>query len=307
MKILNMKSFSYPDEIKSEWKDILFKPIKDHKFSIELDDGAVIECASFELIENGKHEMHACISTQAGCKFACHFCVSGMHGFIRNLTSREIFGEVSTMASSLGIHHFDHVVYMGIGEPLDNLVSVDGSIRLMTENDPWYARRLSIATVGIASKLKRLQELNPPLRMLWASLHAATEQKRSLIMPVAARACSIRDMLDAVIMFATESKVQTWINYMILHGFNDLDEDVEAFAGLLYRTNDILNVMITIPNGGVKGFCPGTTYDAQGFERRLIGAGVKNQIARFFAAGRPVNAGCGEFVFLPKKSQNGRE
>jgi 23S rRNA (adenine2503-C2)-methyltransferase len=301
MKILGVRSFSYPEEIKSEWKDIIFWPIKDHKFSIELEDGAVIECASFELIEKGKHEMHACISTQAGCKFACHFCVSGKRGFTRNLTSQEIFGEVSTMASNLGIQHFDHVVYMGIGEPLDNLISVDGSIRLMTESDPWYAGRLSIATVGIVSGLKRLQELNLPLRMLWASLHAATEDKRTLIMPVAARACSIRDMLYAVIAFAKESNVQTWVNYMVLHGFNDLDEDVQSFARLLDQTDGILSVMITIPNGSVEGFCPGTAYDAQEFERRLIAIGVKNRIARFFAAGRPVNAGCGEFVFLPQK------
>ena len=297
MKIISSKHFLYSDLDKTAWESALFHPISDHKFSVSTEDDLIIECATFRLIEKGKEEIHACISSQAGCKFGCKFCVSGKRGFVRNLRDTEIIGQLQLMAEHFGIKRFDHVVFMGIGEPLDNLKNVSESIRQLITDDPWYAKKLSLCTAGIVDKFKPLLECRLPLRYMWLSLHAATDVKRRLIMPIA-KTSSVLDLVTAASNFTEKSGTPICLNYMILQGFNDRDEDAAAFADLL-KQNPKLVAMITIPNGNVNGFCSGTKADVKNFHRRLLEAGVKNKIVHFLAAGRSVNAGCGELIFKP--------
>lgn len=298
MTIINVKNFTYPIEERSKWHNVIFQPIEDYKFSIRLNDGGIIECAAFRLVEKGNEEMHACISTQAGCKFNCQFCASGRNGFLRNLTAEEILNQIDIMTESLQILRFDHVVFMGIGEPMDNLKNVCAAVKERVGTNPYYDRRFSLASVGLIGKFDELLGASLPLRMFWLSLHSAIDEKRRMIMPVA-KAYRAKDLISKALEFAIKSGAETWINYMILHGFNDLDDDVSALVHLLRNTERYLSVMITIPNGNIGSFLPGTADDADSFEKRLASAGIKNRINRFFAAGRSVNAGCGEFIFLP--------
>jgi 23S rRNA (adenine2503-C2)-methyltransferase len=299
MKILSQRSFSYPDVLQSEWENVIFRPQKDHKFSIQLDDDQTIECATFELTENGKKERHACISTQAGCKFGCHFCVSGKNGFARHLDWTEIEGQIKMMRTALGIEKYDHIVYMGIGEPLENFGNTERSIRHFTE-DTWYQHRISIATVGLPGMLDALAASELPLRMIWVSLHASSNEKRQALIP-AARVYPIERLVADAVRFHQITGIQTWLNHMVLRGFNDSKEDAARLSRLLNGTQDDVSVMITIPNGVIEGYVAGGPEDATAFTNLLMSHGIKNRIARFFAAGRRVEAGCGEFVFLPNK------
>jgi 23S rRNA (adenine2503-C2)-methyltransferase len=298
VKILSASTYPYPQDFSEQWSREVFRPLRDHKASIQLEGGATIEAAAFELVEFGVPSIHACISTQAGCKFGCHFCSSGLNGFSRNLSTSEIVEEVARIAEIAKVSRFDHIVYMGIGEPLDNFDNVVTSIRRLNE-DPWYQNKISLATVGVLPKLRSLARENLPLRMLWVSLHAATDTKRRAIMPIA-QIYTVEETVREASFFRTTTGTETWINYMILSGFNDLEADAEALAQLLAKNDPGLAVMVTIPNGTVANYTAGTMDDVHTFMERLTRHGVTNRIARFFAAGRPLHAGCGEFLFHPQ-------
>lgn len=298
MRIIKGSSFTYPPDISRRWKDKVFQPLVDHKFRILLSDGNAIEAGVFELLVNGVKEIHACISTQAGCKFGCTMCSSGKNGFSRNLTRDEILEEVECLSKTMKVPVFDHVVFMGIGEPLDNYNNFVGSIAALVDINKAYAGRLSFATVGLPQKLLRLsQEKIPAFRMLWVSLHAPTDKKRAQIMPVD-RAFNIQDILTAAKEFARRVPTEVWINYMLFRGFNDGIEDAEVLASLLNGTDDIFSVMITEPNNDIPQYEGADISDLKRFEGYLRSFGVKNRIARFIAAGKQVDAGCGEFVFV---------
>jgi 23S rRNA (adenine2503-C2)-methyltransferase len=303
MKIASRSSFAYPADDSRMWEGGVFQPLIDHKFRLLLSDGNAIEAAAFELSVRGRKEVHACISTQAGCKFGCVMCTSGKNGFARNLSDAEIRGQVEVLSESLSIPKFDQIVFMGIGEPLDNYDNFVESVDEIIKREPFYSGRLSLATVGLPAKLLRLlREPLPPFRMLWISLHAATNEKRYRIMPIE-KAFSIDRVLSAAQEFAQSVSTKVWINYMLFKGFNDAEEDVQALADLLEGTEDFFSVMITEPNNDLP-FCKGADIlDLRCFEVSLREYGVRNEIGRFMAAGKRVNAGCGEFIFTPAPLQ----
>ncbi|MFZ1654607.1 MAG: radical SAM protein [Candidatus Moraniibacteriota bacterium] len=297
MKIIRQSSFTYPIGLREKWRDEVFQPLVDHKFRLLLSDGNTIEAGVFELLVDETKEIHACISTQAGCKFGCAMCTSGREGFSRNLTKGEILCQIRLLSGAAGIRMFDHIVFMGIGEPLDNYDNFVGSVTDLVNSDASYAGRLSFATVGLPQKLLRLsREPIPAFRMLWISLHAPTDEKRAQIMPVD-KAFSILEILGAAKEFANRVSTEVWINYMLFQGFNDGVDDAKSFAGLLTGTESTFSVMITEPNNDLAQYRGADVSDLKRFEGYLRSAGVKNRIARFIAAGKQVNAGCGEFVF----------
>ncbi len=298
MKILNIDSFNHSQNEIEHLKAEAFQPIRDHKIKLELYDNSIIEAGVFEIITDGKHEMHACISTQAGCKFGCHFCSSGKNGWKRDLSWEEILEEISILIEAFKLKSFNRIMYMGIGEPLDNFSNVVTSIRYLLDKFPCYNKNISLATIGIISKLNELALLNLPLRMLWVSLHAASDEKRMRIMPIG-KSSKVKEVISATISFAKTSKIQTWINYMILHDFNDQIEDAKMLIDLLKDTEEFISVMITTPNGTVPGYTSGSIEDVYRFQKLLVSEGLVNKTVRFFAIGQPVNAGCGEFVFYP--------
>lgn len=300
MKIQKVSSFEHPSNGVAQWKIEEFRPVRDHKVKIELDNGAIIESGIFEVLVEGKSEVHICISTQAGCKFSCHFCSSGRNGFQRNLTHLEIIEEVAILAGIVGREFFDRVMYMGVGEPLDNFDNVIASMRKLLEQSLKYHKNISLATVGIIPRLHELATLGIPLRSVWISLHAASNEKREKIMPVG-KFTKVNEVVDAAHYFAKKSTIRTWINYMILHDFNDHREDAIMLANLLKGSEESLSVMITTPNGLVPGYTTGTVQDVHRFQQLLIEEGILNRTFRFFAVGQPLNAGCGEFVFYPAK------
>lgn len=297
MNIVQKSSFTYPSDLMDRWKDEVFQPLIDHKFRFSLIDGKTIEAGVFELLVDGKREVHVCVSTQAGCKFGCVMCSSGKVGFSRNLTEDEILSQIRMLSESVGVQAFDHVVFMGIGEPLDNYENFVGSVSQLTSGDSVYIGRLSFATVGLPDKLIRLSyEPIPAFRMLWISLHAPTDEKRIQIMPVD-KAFKINEILNAAREFACHMSTEVWINYMLFRGFNDSYKDAKNLSDLLVDTEKSFSVMITEPNNNLPQYFGADVSDLKRFEQYLYSAGVRNRITRFIAAGKQVHAGCGEFVF----------
>ena len=153
------------------------------KFLFRLADTNFIEAVSIPAAKR----LTGCISSQAGCKYACRFCASGAAGFKRNLYCAEIVDEVRLLdldARSQG-KELSHIVFMGTGEPLDNYEQVLNAVRLLNSRDAFAigARRITISTCGLVPGIERLAKEGLQVE-LSVSLHAADDAGRDRLMPV---------------------------------------------------------------------------------------------------------------------------
>lgn len=300
MEIVRKRFYDYSNSKIEKWKKETFQPLSDPKLSLKLSDGNVIECATFRMIMDNRKEDHACISTQVGCKYGCKFCTSGKNGFLRNLSKDEMNGEITELLKEKGINKFDCIVFMGIGEPLDNYDEVINCIKGLIEKKDLYSgiRRISLATIGNPHSIKKLATEKLPID-LWISLHAPTDEKRKKIMPIANK-YTIFKIIKSAECYYKETGRFVWINYMLFLGFNNLDEDASKIADMLKGKEDVFKFIITEPNNDIYNFKKGDYDDLLEFEGKLKKYGVKNEIVRFMTAGKNIGAGCGEFLFIPR-------
>lgn len=162
------------------------------KYLFDVLDGNAIETVLMEY----HHGYSICVSSQIGCKMGCKFCASTGIPFIRNLTSGEIVEQIMAVERDENIR-ISNIVFMGIGEPLDNYDNVVGAIRII--NNPKGlnigARHISISTSGLVPKIYKLAEENIQCT-LSISLHATTNEQRSQMMPVK-NAYNLEELLQA--------------------------------------------------------------------------------------------------------------
>ncbi len=198
------------------------------KYLFRLADGATIEAV--DIPDRGRRTL--CISSQAGCALACAFCVTGYWGAGRNLTPAEIVGQVLAIRrrqeGGSGPEPLN-LVFMGMGEPLQNLEALHASLRVLTELVSW--RRITVSTVGIVPGIRKLAswEKRPNLAV---SLHAPDDARRDLIMPVN-RTYPLADLLAALEEYPLERRRRITIEYLLIRDFNDAPSDAEALARLL--------------------------------------------------------------------------
>ncbi len=299
MDIVDIRTFAHPQGRSPALGAGVSRPVKDHKVTLRLHDGLLIQAGVFEIESSGVVEAHACISSQAGCKMHCTFCSSGKGGFARHMSAEEICEQVSLLSSVISrTDGFDRLMYMGIGEPLDNLEPVALSMRELIADNSRYERNLLLATVGHPTRLAKFATYQIPLRYLWVSLHAASDEKRSIIMPFNRRG-GVRRTVDAAVDFAMRTGTSTWLNYMVMTGFNDQPEDADQLAWLLHGTETKVSLMLTRPNGEIDGKTGATADEVSRFRELIAKAGVKNESVMFLSFGNEVEAGCGEFTFTP--------
>ena len=295
MKITQTSIVKHKNIIK-KWKSGEFNPIEDYKFKILLDDNHIIEAGVFSMKTKRGIEHHACVSTQAGCKYGCKMCSSGKNGFSRNLSAQEILDEIKLLEKKVGVPMLDEILFMGIGEPLDNYDNFVSALKQL----PSYGGRLSFATVCLPKKLIELSRENlPKLKMVWISLHASSDKKRSIIMPVN-KIFNIKTILNAAKKFALSTKIDVWINYLLFQDFNDSDKDAELLVKLMKNSESYFKIQISAPNNNIPNHKAADGSQLILFESKLKKLGLKNDIFCFEAAGKDVHAGCGEFVYLVK-------
>jgi 23S rRNA (adenine2503-C2)-methyltransferase len=200
------------------------------KLLLELTDGEMIECV---VIPQGRGNRYTlCVSSQAGCRFGCVFCASGRSGFRRNLSPGEIVGQALT-ATRLQRSRPANVVYMGIGEPLDNYDAVVSSLRIL--NDPRGldigARRMTLSTCGVAPGIRRLagEEMQVELSV---SLHAPEDELRSRLMPVNRR-YPLSELIPACSDYVKATGRIVTFEYTMVSGVNDSDTHARRLAGLI--------------------------------------------------------------------------
>lgn len=256
------------------------------KYLFDVLDGNAIETVLMKY----HHGYSLCVSTQIGCKMGCKFCASTGIAFARNLTSGEIVEELLAVERDQNIK-ISNVVYMGIGEPLDNYDNVVNSIRII--NNPKGinigARHISVSTSGLVPNIYRLAEENIQCT-LSISLHATNNEKRSSMMPVNNR-YPIEELIQACKDYITKTNRRISFEYALAKDNNDNLEDakelVKLLKGMLCHVN--LIPINKIENGA---FDKSSNENIIKFRDYLNEHGIVATIRR--ELGSDIDAACGQ-------------
>lgn len=206
------------------------------KLLVALRDGESVETV---LIPGGARRT-VCVSSQVGCRYHCAFCASGQAGFRRHLEAGEIVGQ-TLVAAQVYAARPTHVVFMGIGEPLDNYDNVLKAVRILNDPDGLEigARRITVSTCGLVPGIARLAGEGLQVE-LSVSLHAAFDALRSELMPVN-RKFPLSDLLAACKAYVAATGRIITFEYTLIRGRNDspaaAQELVRRLAGFPCRVN----------------------------------------------------------------------
>ena len=239
-----------------------------------------------------KASVTACISTQAGCKFGCRFCASGIGGWNRNLSCAEIVGQILYVKESAKEKHpLTNIVFMGIGEPFDNYDNLIKAIRII--NSPQGinigARKITISTCGLIPEIKQLIKENIQIELA-ISLHGSNQQMRNLVMPVN-RKYPLAELIDVCRQYSTVTKRQITFEYILI---KDLTCTLKAAEELGKLLKGILCKMNLIPYNPVTEFPhePPAKLEAIAFKTKLKELGIHATIRT--PRGRDIQGACGQ-------------
>ena len=198
------------------------------KYLFDILDGNAIET----VLMSYHHGYSLCVSSQVGCKMGCKFCASTGIQFARNLTSGEIVEQILAVEQDNNIR-ISNIVFMGIGEPLDNYENVVNAIRIINNQKGINigARHISISTSGLVPKIYKLAEENIQCT-LSISLHATTNEKRSSMMPVN-NIYPIEELLKACKDYINKTNRRISFEYALAKDNNDNLEDAKRLVHLL--------------------------------------------------------------------------
>jgi 23S rRNA (adenine2503-C2)-methyltransferase len=215
------------------------------KFLFALEDGNYIETVLIP--DKGKNTV--CLSSQAGCALGCRFCATGLIGFKRNLTVGEIVGQLLFLRQKYGPDAFQKIVFMGMGEPLLNYDNMVEAIRIISSEIglAHSAKKISVSTVGIVPEIYKLADSDLKVNLA-VSLHAASDEKRKEIIPVAKK-FDLKTLMEAVRYFAEKKGKRVTFEYIIFDGFNDGPEDVKSLAALIRGIPCKINLLAYNPVG----------------------------------------------------------
>ncbi|XP_076919213.1 uncharacterized protein LOC143579922 [Bidens hawaiensis] len=238
-----------------------------------------------------------CISSQVGCKMGCKFCATGTMGFKSNLSTGEI---VEQLVHASRISPIRNIVFMGMGEPLNNYTALVEAIRVMTSYPFQISpRKITVSTVGIIHAINKFHDDLPNLNLA-VSLHAPVQDIRCQIMP-AARAFPLGKLMDALAAYQKKSQQKIFIEYIMLDGVNDEEQHAHQLGKLLETFEVVVNLIPFNPIGTLSQF--GTSEDDKvtKFQRILrnthnIRTTVRKQM------GQDISGACGQLVIdLSKK------
>ncbi len=280
------------------------------KFLCELHDGSEIEA----VLMPEKARLTLCLSSQVGCAQGCVFCHTGRMGLIRNLSVAEIVGQLLlaehwllanpdwTEAVRLPPNaRISNVVFMGMGEPLDNVEAVSEAVSIMT--DPYGLAlglaHISVSTAGHLDGIKQLYANHPKARLA-LSVHSAFDQKRSRIMPI-----NRRWPLAEVVAWLREhlgaDGPPVMFQYTMIAGVNDSHDDAQALLELTSGLNAKIN-LIPLNDVATSRLAAPVPERIQAFRDHLHRHGVRVMVR--YSKGQDIAAACGQLVALNKKSES---
>ena len=266
------------------------------KFTLSLPGGVETESVLIPMRKrNGTVTRTLCVSSQIGCAMGCRFCETAQMGLVRQLRTEDIVAQWYAAAHEIGIRP-KNIVFMGMGEPTDNLDAVIPAIRILADHDgpAIAASNISVSTVGNPDGIRRLGELaaEPGFRRLnlAVSLNAPNDAIRAEIMPVD-RAWPMDDLMDAMLGWAGRPKSAICVEYVLIPGVNDGVQHCDEVCDYLRPLRCSLNVIPYNPRRDSPWPAP-TESSVTMFTQRAIANGQFTK--RRGTKGRDVMAACGQ-------------
>jgi 23S rRNA (adenine2503-C2)-methyltransferase len=227
-----------------------------------------------------------CVSTQSGCRMGCPFCVTSSYGFRGNLTAGEIVNQVIALPDAGSVNH---VVFMGMGEPMDNLENVLKACEIFTAE--WglsiSSRNITVSTVGITDGIR--QFLNRSSCNLTLSLHSPFSKERSLLIP-AEGAFPFSEIIEMMKCFPRKKMRRFSVAYIMIKGFNDSDLHLEELKKLLAGTGIRVN-LLPFHKTTNNPMLTSTPERMQWFKHSLVTSGISASIRK--SRGEDISAACG--------------
>lgn len=252
------------------------------KYLFDAGDGCAIE--SVYIPDDDRATL--CISCQKGCKMRCAFCMTGRQGFHGNLTAAQIVNQVLSIPQS---EQLTNVVFMGMGEPTDNLEAVIRATEILTApwGLAWSPKRITVSSIGRIEPLRALIERTQV--HIAISVHSPFHDERLGLMPVE-RAYPISDVVDALRDYDFAHQRRLSVEYILWNRLNDSFRHADALARLLSGTSARVNLIRfhRIPDSPLK---PSPMATMEAFRDRLNTAGVTCTIRR--SRGEDIQAACG--------------
>jgi 23S rRNA (adenine2503-C2)-methyltransferase len=278
------------------------------KYLFALQDGFTVESVLLpmkkeelnqegEVLKQAKYTI--CISSQVGCKIGCSFCLTAKGGFKRNLTPGEIVAQVLSIKKDNNIpqNRRVNVVYMGMGEPLDNITNVTKSVAIFADLDGLAIgpRRQTISTSGLSSQIEKLGQMDLGV-LLAISLHAVDDNLREELMPIN-KAYNINSIMNAVRAFPIDARKRVMFEYLVMKDVNDDIKSAKKLVKLLHGIKSKVNLIYFNPHFGSPYQRP-SEKNVKNFQQYLVDHGILCTIRQ--SKGLDISAACGQ---LKEKTQ----
>ncbi|MBS2027767.1 MAG: 23S rRNA (adenine(2503)-C(2))-methyltransferase RlmN [Deltaproteobacteria bacterium] len=270
------------------WKQLAKLESEDGTTKLALDlDGAKVET----VLIPGPQRSTVCLSSQAGCTRSCAFCATAKLGFLRNLTAGEIVAQY-VLAQRLAPpgRPARNVVFMGMGEPMDNLEHVLAAVELLIQA-PYPAlspAHVTVSTAGVVPQMRRF--LKASKASLALSLNATTDEIRERVMPHNAL-WPIEKLMETLRTHASDR--ETFIEYVLFAGLNDTPEDAERLPKLLEGVPARINLIPFNGNEG-SGFVAPKDDQVTAFQKAVAKGGIRTLVR--WPRGREIAAACGQLA-----------
>ena len=238
----------------------------------------------------------ACVSSQIGCSLDCDFCATGKLKRVRNLSAGEIVDQVVQIARLAEEHlkrPLTNIVYMGMGEPLLNYANTMRSAERINAEDGlgMSYRRITVSTAGIAKQIRQLGDDGAKFNLA-LSLHAATDEKRSSLMPIN-DTNNIEELVSALRHYTRLTRKDVTFEYILFRDFNDSMEDARDLVRICSKLDAKVNLIEY--NATDDGRFQRTPIEqALKFQNYLEGKGITTRIRR--SRGRDIDAACGQLA-----------
>ena len=228
-----------------------------------------------------------CISSQKGCRMNCYFCMTGRQGFHGNLTANQIINQVLSVPQT---QQLTNVVFMGMGEPLDNLDNVLKVIEILTApwGLAWSPKRITVSTVGVKNALKVLCETTSA--HIAVSVHNAIEDERSQLMPIE-NAYHIKEVMDLLGKYDFAHQRRLSVEYIMWQWFNDDIKHAEALREILPNEHVRVNLIRYHMIPGAAKLRTSSDERMAYFRDYLNSKGITCTIRR--SRGEDISAACG--------------
>ena len=259
------------------------------KFLLKLFDGLSIEAV---VLFDGKGRKTLCISTQVGCKMGCKFCRTASLGFSRNLTVGEILQQFMIAEAEVG--RISNIVYMGMGEPLDNFEAMIQSLDILIDEKGFNLgkRKITISTCGLSDKILKLGHENSGVRLA-ISLNSAISANRLSIMPIEKK-FNLDSLKESLLEYQKNcGGKRITLEYVMLDGENMSTADALAISEFANGLKVLINLIPLNGSPDIPYKVP-SNKSCEQFERKISQFGLN--VTRRYSKGSEISGACGQLA-----------